>query len=100
MMRRSATTSSFCGCKRRFEQASNFLVTDAAIAKASDRAGDERLRFAKRLSPFPRARVLRYERARAVAQIDDAFTFELAVGLCDSVGIHDQLLREWADSRQ
>src|ERR1700730_18062466 len=98
MMSRSATASS---CReRRFKKASNLLVADAAIAEASDRAGDERLRFAKCLAPFPRARVLRYESARAVAQIDDTFAFELAVGLRDCVGIHDQLLREGPDSRQ
>src|SRR6266536_2638430 len=98
MIMRSATTSSFRACQRCFEEASDLFVADAATAKAPDCARHERLRFAKRLAPFPRAHVLRYERARAVAQIDDAFALELAVGLRDGVGIHDQLLRERPDS--
>src|SRR6266545_4079931 len=100
MIRRSATTSSFRARQRCFEETPDLLVADAAIAKASDRAGDQRLRFAKCLAPFLCAWVLRYERARAVPQIDDAFTFQLAVCLRNGVGIHDQLLGEWPDSRQ
>src|SRR5438045_3873422 len=100
MMMRSATTSSFGACQRCFEEAADFFIADSAIAKTSDCAGDQRLRFAKRLSPFPHPSVLRHECARAVPQIDDAFALELAVGLCDGIGIHDQLLREWPDSRQ
>src|SRR5947199_265062 len=100
MIMRSATTSSFGACERRFEEPADLLVADAAIAEAANGAGDERLRFAKCLAPFPRPSVLRHERARAVPQIDDAFSLELAVGLRDGIGIHDQLLREWPDSRQ
>src|SRR5207302_9131871 len=67
----SATTSSFGARQRRFEEPADLFVADAAIAKAANGAGDERLRFAKCLAPFPRPSVLRYECAGAVPQIDE-----------------------------
>ena len=40
------------------------------------------------------------EGAGAVAQLDHAFVFELAVGLGDGVGIDHELLRQRPDARQ
>src|SRR5450432_2951775 len=101
MIMRSSTSASRLGRvgQRGFEQSSDLILADASRSQSLDRTGDDLLRASNRVGPFPTARVLRNERARAVAQLDDAFVFELPVCLRDRVRIHHELLRKRTNSR-
>src|SRR5215813_8604470 len=63
----------------RFEEASNLLVGDAAIAQAADGVDDHGLGGAQLLGGLLCPAAGRHERAGAVAQLDDALVFELPV---------------------
>src|SRR5262245_29843429 len=84
----------------RLEQPADLVLGHAAVAQPFDGGGDDRLRGAKLVGGFLRARVRRHEGAGAVPQLDHALVLELAVCLGDRVGVDDELFRQRPDARQ
>src|SRR6185295_18217815 len=82
MTNRLLTVNSCLGQRqRRLEQAPDLLVGDAAGAQPVHRGGDQGLAGAQLVGRLLRAGVGGDKGAGAVAQLDDPFVLQLAVGL-------------------
>ena len=91
-------------CVRPASSASNSRrISSSVTPRARSRstaAATMRLPGAKLVGQLLRPRVAGDERAGAVAQLDDAFVLELAVGLGHGVRVDHELLRQRADAGQ